>query len=183
MGLRKASAYSKMKVRPYTRKSKLKGKNYIKTVPAQTITKFAMGSEKNYNDGKYPFHMTLVSEENVQLRDGAVEACRQVINKLLETFYPNQYFFRVMVYPHHIQRENKMLTGAGADRMSTGMQLSFGKTMDRAALVKKGHGIFFMALENRKPEKDIREAVNSIRPKLPCTTRVVVEDLTPKKEA
>jgi len=38
--------------------------------------------------------------------------------------FNGQYFFRIIPFTHHIQRENKMLTGAGADRTQTGMQLS-----------------------------------------------------------
>jgi len=41
--LRKATAYSKKKVLPFTRVSKRKQKSYIKTVPPQKIVKFDMG--------------------------------------------------------------------------------------------------------------------------------------------
>src|SRR4030042_5942917 len=116
--MRKASAYSKKHVVPYTRISKLKGKSYIKTVPPQKIVKFHMGNIKNL---KYKF--TLVANYRGQIRDAALEACRQFVNKKLDTTLAGQYNFRVIPFPHHIQRENKMLTGAGADRMQTGMQL------------------------------------------------------------
>ncbi len=39
-----------------------------------------------------------------------------------------------------------MITGAGADRMQTGMQLSFGKASGKAALLKPGSKIFFLAV-------------------------------------
>ncbi|MHA2113057.1 MAG: hypothetical protein ACW98W_16390 [Candidatus Hodarchaeales archaeon] len=32
------------------------------------------------------------------------------------------YHYRVCVYPHHRIRENKMMTGAGADRIQNGMR-------------------------------------------------------------
>src|SRR3989304_8640763 len=117
MALRKASAYSKRHVVPYTRISKQKGKAYVKTVPPQAIVKFSMGASDLMNHGKLPHTLTLVTEENVQIRHNALEASRQYINKQLDTALPGQYFFRVIPYPHHIQRENKMLTGAGSDRM------------------------------------------------------------------
>ena len=44
----------------------------------------------------------------------------------------------IRIYPHHIMRENPLATGAGADRMSTGMKKSFGKTIGVAARVHKG---------------------------------------------
>ena len=51
-GLRKATAYSKKKVVPFTRVSKKRQKSYIKTVPPQKIVKFQMVKPKLFNDGK-----------------------------------------------------------------------------------------------------------------------------------
>ena len=92
-GLRKASAYSKKKVTPYTRVSKKKGKSYVKTSPQQKIVKFSMGKERRYARGKLPHVLTLVSAENVQVRQNALEACRQYINKKLDNEFNGQYFF------------------------------------------------------------------------------------------
>ena len=177
VGLRKGSAYSRKHVVPYTRKSRKKSKAYIKSVPPQNVVKFIMGDEKLYDSGKLPFHITLIADEGLQIRSNALEACRQFINKNLETNFPGQYFFKVAKYPHHVQRENKMITGAGADRMQTGMQLSFGKPMGRAAILKKGDEIFFMALPNRKADSMARLSVNQIRSKLPGKKRVVSEEI------
>ena len=176
MALRKASSYSKMKVVPYTRTSKQKGLAYIKTVPPQNIVKFTMGSESVYNQGKFPYKLTLLAEESGQIRHNAIEACRQFINKELEEKYMNQYLFKVVPYPHHIQRENKMLTGAGSDRMQTGMQLSFGKAIGKAALVKPGTRIFFLAFPNQKAMILARNLIRQCKPKLPLKTRMVSEE-------
>ncbi len=175
MALRKASSYTKKHVVPFTRISKLKGKSYIKTVPPQAIVKFSMGYINLYRDGKLPHVLTLVSEENAQVRHNALEASRQYLHKQLDTEFPGQYYFRVIPYPHHIQRENKMLTGAGSDRMQTGMQLSFGKSVGKAALVKEGGRIFMIAVPNDKGIKFVREIYSKVRPKLPCTTKVIYE--------
>ena len=43
------------------------------------------------------------------------------------------FHFKIRVYPHHVLRENKQATGAGADRVSEGMRLSFGKPVGTAA--------------------------------------------------
>jgi large subunit ribosomal protein L10e len=176
MALRKASSYSKMKVVPYTRTSKQKGLAYIKTVPPQSIVKFTMGKEALYNEGKLPYTLTLVANETGQIRHNALEACRQSIHKELEAKFLNQYLFKVIPYPHHIQRENKMLTGAGADRMQTGMQLSFGKAMGKAALVKTGAKIFFIAVGSPKAVVFARELLRIIKPKLPLKTKVESEE-------
>jgi len=170
--LRKAFAYSKKKVVPYTRISKKKKKSFIKTVPPQKIVKFTMGKEQLYNEGKFPYELIVVSKENVQIRHNALEACRQFINKKLEKELAGQYLFRVVPFPHHIQRENKMLTGAGADRMQTGMQLSFGKSVGKAAIVKPGTKIFVLAVANKKAIVFARKLIKQVKPKLPGQIKI-----------
>lgn len=175
MALRKASAYTKMKVVPYTRISKLKGKAYIKTVPPQSIVKFAMGFPTAFAEGKLPHVLTLVTDEFCQIRHNALEATRQYLVKQLDENLPGQYYFRVIPFPHHIQRENKMLTGAGSDRMQTGMQLSFGKSVGKAALLKKGGKIIMIAVPNDKGVRLVRELYGKVKPKLPCKTKILYE--------
>lgn len=177
MGLRKASAYSKEPVLPYTRTSRVKGKSFIKAVPPQKIVKFTMGDEGAFNKGKFPIRLTVIATENCQIRNNALEACRQYINKELDTQLPGQYLFKVIPYPHHIQREHRMLTGAGADRMSTGMGNGgkFGKAMGKAAIVKDGSRIFFLAIANQKAEAVGREILKTVNAKLPCRKRILTE--------
>src|SRR3989344_44610 len=105
--LRKASSYSKKIVRPFTRKASSRKKAYIKAVPQNKIVKFNMGNIKDFNQGKHKFVVRYVSEEKVQIRDNALESCRMLLNKLLDTGIPGQYYFAVKVYPHHVLRENK----------------------------------------------------------------------------
>ena len=176
--LRKANAYSKRIVVPYTRISKRKNRSYIKVVPPQKIVKFSMGDGKIYEAGKYAHRLALVTTEAVQIRHNALEACRQYINKALDESLAGQYFFRVVPFPHHIQRENKMLTGAGADRMQTGMQLSFGKCVGKSAVLKPNAEIFFVTVSTPKALVPIRAAYKAIKAKLPCKTRVVYEAIS-----
>ena len=168
--LRKASAYSKRIVVPYTRVSKKRGKSYIKTVPPQKIVKFVMGKAKGL-----PNILRVVADEKCQIRDNALESCRQFINKKLEKALAGNYLFRVVPFPHHIQRENKMLTGAGSDRMQTGMQLSYGKSVGKAAILKKGSNIFHIEVANPKAVQIARQAVKKIKSKLPCKIRILEE--------
>lgn len=178
--LRKASAYSKRKVVPFTRVSKRRQKSYIKTVPQQKIVKFSMGKESLFNEGKFPHQLTVVAAEKVQIRHNALEACRQYINKKLDKETNSQYLFRVIPFPHHIQRENKMLTGAGADRMQSGMQLAYGKPMGKAAIMKNGSKIFFVAVSNPKTVQFARKVFRQVRSKLPCKIKVFYEDVSKK---
>ena len=175
MGLRKANAYSKRSAVPYTRISKRKQKSYIKVVPPQKIVKFTMGNTPGYREGKFPIELTVIVTEKCQIRHNALEACRQYVNKKLDESLAGQYLFKVIPFPHHIQRENKMLTGAGADRMSTGMQLSFGKCIGKAAIMKKNAPLFFIAVPTEKGAQTIRVALHQIKAKLPCKTRVLTE--------
>jgi len=178
--LRKASAYSKRKVTPFTRVSKKRQKSYIKVVPHQKIVKFTMGKDSLYKEGKIPFTLDVISTEKAQIRHNALEACRQFINKKLDKELNGQYLFRIVPFPHHIQRENKMLTGAGADRMQTGMQLSFGKSVGKSAIVKPGTTIFFVALPNEKAVSFARKVFKQVKSKLPCKIKILAQE-PPKK--
>ncbi|MEM4330730.1 MAG: 50S ribosomal protein L16 [Candidatus Pacearchaeota archaeon] len=174
MGVRKASCYSKMKVVPYTRKSKQKSKSYIKTIPNTNIVKLRMGDLDGFLQKKYKKIFELKSNEEVQIRDIALESARQYLNRSLADHFGKEFYLELKVYPHHIIRENRMLTGAGADRMSTGMSLSFGTTIGRSALVKKDKTIYLIAINgDQSDEKFVRDLFESIKSRLPCKVRVV----------
>ena len=170
--LRKANAYSKKKVTPFTRTSKRQKKSFIRTVPPSKIVKFNMGKS---NLSKLKHCLKMVSTEKVQLRHNAMEACRQFINKKLDKNFSGNYFFKIVPYPHHIQRENKMLTGAGADRMQTGMQLAYGKSAGKAAILKKGSEIFIVNVQSERALPFVRTVFKQIKSKLPGKTTVVYE--------
>ena len=175
MALRKASAYSKKPARPYTRKSKKRTKSYIKTVPNSKIVKFKMGDIKGYDKGNYPISIKVISKENCQIRDNSIEAIRQYFNRFLQTKIGKEFYLEVKIYPHHILRENKMLTGAGADRMQTGMSRSFGKTIGRAAIVKPGQTLYIIGIKTPKAEIEARKLIRATKARLPCkiTTRTI----------
>ncbi len=177
VSLRKASSYSKKKARPFTRKSGQKSHAFIKAVPTSKIVKFTMGDQKSFNEGKHKFVLKLVADEKVQIRDNALEAGRMLINKVLDTDAPGQYFLAVKVYPHHVLRENKLAAGAGADRLSSGMTHSYGQNVGRAAMVGYGKDIFFISALNEKAVKAARKALDMVKAKVPCRTRVVFEKL------
>jgi len=180
MALRKALSYSRKKARPYTRNSRSKSKAYIKVVPASKIAKFKFGSQADYTLGKHPFHIRLVTQERLQIRDTALEAGRMLLNKMLEEKVPGQFFMEVKVYPHHLLRDNKTAAGAGADRLSSGMSHSFGSVVGRAAIVAPGKEIFFVSCANEKSAKVARESMVMIKPKLPGKNRIVFEQIKVK---
>ena len=136
-GLRKGHSYTDVK-RPYTRRSKVKGKSFIKTIPTNKIVRFVMGDVKK----KYEYKIKLISKQDIQIRHNSLESSRLLVNRRLNEKFGNDYIFTLNVYPHHVLRENKMLAGAGADRMQKGMQKSFGRPIGLAAQVKRGQTIF-----------------------------------------
>lgn len=170
--LRKASAYSKKKVTPFTRVSKKRQKSFIKVSPPQKIVKFNMGKTDKYREGKLPYVMNVVSTEKVQIRHNALEATRQFINKKIDKETNGQYMFKVVPFPHHIQREHKMLTGAGADRMSSGMQLSFGKSVGKAAILHPEDKIYTIAFASEKFFPFTRKVIKQVNSKLPGKIRI-----------
>ena len=132
--LRKAVAYRVIE-RPYTRKSKYRELSFVRASPNNKVVRFDMGDPKK----EYEYEISLVSKQRLQIRHNAIESGRQTTNKYLEkNAGKNTYHFKIKAHPHHILRENPLASGAGADRMSTGMKHSFGKPIGIAAQVKTG---------------------------------------------
>lgn len=139
MGIRPARAIRDADKVAWTRYSKSKPrKSFIKSMPHADLHQFRMGTMKP----DFDCEVSLTSEEALILRDNAIESARQSSNKYLEKTVPGQYYFFVRVYPHHIIRENKMIAGAGADRLQKGMRRAFGRPTDRAARLKRGTKLF-----------------------------------------
>ncbi|EFD92721.1 MAG: ribosomal protein L16 [Candidatus Parvarchaeum acidophilus ARMAN-5] len=167
--LRPGRAYRGYKL-PYTRKSKYKTKNYIKIAQRPKLTQYHSGNTKKEFDSK----VFLVSEKTLILRDNALEAARIVANKFLTDSITDQNFHIVVVsYPHHVLREHKLATGAGADRFSSGMQKSFGKPIGLAARLNAGTRIFEIHVDKNNL-KAAKTAAFKMSKKLGIQTRVVV---------
>ena len=81
---------------------------------------------------------------------------------------------RVHTFPHHVLRENKQATGAGADRVSQGMRCAFGKNVGTAARVKRGQRVISIQIQ---PEHYLtaRDALRKASMKFPtpCTIRLI----------
>lgn len=170
--LRKFNCYRRIK-RAYTRKSKYKTKGYIKAVPKPEIVRYNMGDSKK----KFHFQLDLVSNKNVQVRSNAIESARLVSNRKLEVMLGrNGYYFVVRRFPHHALRENKMLVGAGADRMQTGMQRAFGSVIGVAAQLKKKQPIFSVFV-NKDGLNIAKEALKLANSRLPSKFSVSVKEI------
>ena len=124
-----------------------KNKAYIKSrycrgVPDPKIRIYDCGAKKTPVDA-FPFVCHLVSGEKEQLSACALEAARVACNKyLVKTTGKDAYHIRCRTHPFHVIRQNKMLSCAGADRLSSGMRGSYGKPSEMAARVSIGQVIF-----------------------------------------
>ncbi len=139
MGIRPGRSIRDADKVAWTRFSRSKPRrSYIKAMPHKDLHQFRMGVDKR----DYDLVMHLRALAPVILRDNAIEAARMSANKQLEKEAPGEYYFIVRVYPHHVIRENKMIAGAGADRLQKGMRRAFGRPTDMAARLAKGSDLF-----------------------------------------
>ena len=155
--------------RPYTRTSKFNKKNYIRGgFPNIKIVKYEMGNVH----GNFDTTVTLEADRNLNIRHNALEAARMTSNKHLEKALGRKgYFLKIRTYPFHVMRENPLASGAGADRMSTGMKKSFGKIIGAAARVKNGQVI----MEVRVPKAHVKVAKQAMKrasAKFSCTGKI-----------
>ena len=165
MPIRPARAYRHFSGPAYTRK------DYVAGVPGIRVTFFDMGNPK----GDFPIEMSLIVKNTGQIRHNALEAARVAMNRLLEVKAgKDNYHLKIRIYPHQIMRENPIAMGAGADRISDGMRLSFGRPIGMAARVSAGQKI--MTLRVAKDFGALaKKALGQATLKLPLPCRLVVE--------
>ena len=167
--LRDASAYRRIK-RAYTRRSKVRRKSYIKSTPHNKVVSYILGNKSR----DFPYEVTLISQDSMNLRHNAIESGRRAANSYLEkTIGKENFKMRIRTYPHHILRENPLATGAGADRFQEGMSRAFGKPISLAARVKKGKPLVSIFVEEKNIDK-AKEALRKINSKYPMKTTVTI---------
>lgn len=82
------------------------------------------------------------------------------------------FHIRIRAHPHHVIRQNKMLSCAGADRLSTGMRHSYGKPMERAARVAIGDPLISVRTKDANSEHVI-EALRRAKFKFPGRQKIL----------
>jgi len=165
--LRKGNAYRKLE-RPYTRKSKYKKLQYVRATPTSKVVRYEAGNlTKDFKSAAF-----LHTKEALQIRHNSIESARLAANRWLEgNLGKSGYKLKIRIYPHHVLRENPLASGAGADRMSTGMKKSFGKAIGIAAQVKSGQILFEADVDEQNIEV-ARKALKRASYKLPCSCSV-----------
>lgn len=161
--VRKWIAYRRLE-RPYTRKSKFRKKAFIKASPVRAVVRFVMG---DLSSKQFRYTLFLKSTKDLQIRNLALESGRQCGNRVLEkSAGKTGYRMLVKVFPHHVLRENPLAAGAGADRMSTGMQKSYGKPIGCAARVFENQTVCQVDCDENQLEK-AKLALRRFNSKLP----------------
>ena len=168
--LRKWAAYRTIE-RPYTRWSKVRKKAFVKSRPGKKVIKFDMGDLKG-GYAHFNYHIQVISKDLTNVRTNAIEAARIAALKRLEANLGRfGFYFRIKIVPHHVIRENPLAAGAGADRLSTGMKHSFGKTIGTAAKVEAGKTVMEVYCD-KSAEAVVREALRVATKKLPLRVSI-----------
>lgn len=164
MSRKPGSMYREIRGQAYCRRE------YMGGVPANRTTQFEHGVK-----GDYPVRLTLKVVEQCQIRHIALEAARISANRFLsKKIGTTGYHLKIRVFPHNILRENKIATGAGADRISEGMRAAFGKPIGTAARVGRDQEI--ITLETTQPNfATAKLALKRAAIKLPSPCYIVVE--------
>ena len=127
--------------------------------------------------GDFEYEISLIAKQSLQIRQESLESARQSANRVLDKRVGNaNYHFKIRKFPHHILRENPLASGAGADRLSTGMKLSFGKVIGIAAQVKEGEKLMSVRV-NQPHVKLANIALRRAYTKLPLSYYVVTEKI------
>lgn len=157
--------YRNLAKKAYTRRE------YMGGVPGNKVVQFDLG---NLQDS-FPNEVSLVVEESCQIRHSALEAARISCNRwLMKDIGRANFRMKIRTYPHHVLRENKQATGAGADRVSEGMRLAFGKPVGTAARVSSQQKVISVFTTPQYIDK-AKTALSHGAHKLPSPCRILVE--------
>ncbi len=162
MGLRPNRCYRKIE-RPYTRHAtRVQKKDFVGGVPGVRTRQFVVGNQTK----DFEMVIDVKSKESTQIRDNAMEAVRlKLVREFTKVLGKDNWLFKIRKFPFHILRENKLASGAGADRVSSGMKHSFGKNIGRAVQIKAGE-IFISAVVNKVDLEKARTILKKVRHKI-----------------
>ena len=174
------SSYHHIKGKAYVKRWKKTNKGrreYLHGVPDPKIRMFSMGTNKDYE-----FKVILKSDERAQISHLALEAARIAANRHLRKVATREhYFLRILVYPHHVVREHRMMAFAGADRLQDGMRKAFGKPFATAARVKRDQKLMSVQV-NKKHLPVAKHALKVASMKFPQPSSIEVIALKKAEE-
>jgi len=136
-----------------------------------------MGTNK-----KFDYKLVLNSDSDQQISHLALEAARIAANRHLRNNVGREkYFLRILVYPHHIVREHKMMAFAGADRLQDGMRKAFGKPFGTAARIRRDQRLISVKVD-KMHLKFAERVLELAHYKFPKSSQVTVIALKDGKE-
>jgi large subunit ribosomal protein L10e len=161
----KARNYRKIKNMSYTRRE------YMGGIPGSKIVKFTMGSPNK----EFSHTLELVNLKEGQIRHNALESARIAANRMLEgNLGRDNFFLKIIPYPHVVLREHKRLNVAQADRFQEGMARAYGKAVGVAAAIKRGKPIL-VAKVDAEGLVFAKEALKRAAAKFPIKCRVFIK--------
>ena len=161
-----ASMYRNIRQHSFTRRK------YMGGVPGIQIIHYDMG---NLTRQDYPVKLSLLVEEKCAIRHTALEAARITANRhMVNGAGRGNFHIKLRVFPHEVLRENKQATGAGADRVSSGMRGAFGKNVGTAARVVPLQKIFTVSVD-KEHFLVAKKALQNAGQKLPTPVRIVID--------
>ena len=117
---------------------------YIHRLPQPAINRFTLGDTTS----DYAYELSLIAAKDVEVRSRSLEAARVAANRVLtKRLGDRSFLLKVVPYPHEVVREHKFMGFAGADRLSQGMKLAFGRPVGRAARVSAGQAVLTVCVD------------------------------------
>ena len=169
MGKRPGHCYREADRPPFVRKK------YIHRQTPSRIVSFDMGN----TGGDFEVELSLVGLERCQIRHQALEAARIASNRhMTKTVGRKNYHLRIRVKPYHYLRENKMISGAGADRVQDGMRKAFGKVIGVAARVRPNQALITIRTD-RDHIQQAMKALKKAAPKIPTPCKINFDKIDP----
>jgi len=159
----KARNFREIKGMAYTRRK------YMRGIPGSKIVKFTMGNPTR----EFTHTVELINLKEGQIRHNALEAARIAANRVMEPLGRENFFLKIIPFPHQVLREHKRLNVAQADRFQEGMKRAYGKPVGTAARMRRGKPILIAKVD----EADIgsaKEALKRASDKFPVPCRIFV---------
>ena len=160
----KARNFREIKGMAYTRRK------YMRGIPGSKIVKFTMGNP----NGEFSHTVELVNLKEGQIRHNALESGRIAANRVLEPLGRENFFLKIVPYPHIVLREHKRINVAQADRFQEGMKKAYGKPVGTAASLRRGKTILIAKVNEGNLEAAIK-ALKRASDKFPIPCRVMVK--------
>jgi large subunit ribosomal protein L10e len=160
----KARNFREIKGMPYTRRE------YMGGIPGSKIVKFTMGNPTK----EFTYTVELINLKDGQIRHNALESARIAANRTLEPLGRDNFFLKIVPFPHMVLREHKRINVAQADRFQEGMKKAYGKPVGTAAAIRRGKPILVAKVDEENLE-EAKTALKRASDKFPVPCRIMVK--------